>query len=794
MVSFSPKFKQRLRKITTLVVVLVVAYFFARIVNQQWQNVKSHLISPSWMWLVIGIAGFSTHYLVRIRAWQILLKNLQHFISYRIAGRILMLSEIVRYIPGNIWSVLGRIMQSSKFGVPPAEGLLATVIEVYGMLVAALCSSAFIGIFTNNIWLGLRIILVISAIISFGLILFPNILFKVFNWILKKTHREQISKTLSTEKWFELVFLYVIAWFGYSIGGIALVRAFLVFPNSAIPTIFVAFPLSWFIGYISFITPSGLGVREGAFVVLTSQILTGGTSAIFSAISRFGVTLVELFWVIIFGWSTVWAGLKNNIYKLFLPRTIVVCACCLFAAYFGAITVVMQQKVITSRFDLGNMSQIVWNTSHGRIFQMTDPYGKEVVSRYAYHADIFLVLLAPFYWVYPHPETLLIIQAILVAFGGWFVFRLAKRILGHEWLAAVLALSYLFYPTLQRAVLFDFHPLTVASMFALGMVLYYLEKHWWKFAIFTVLFVLCKEELALMVFSFALLMLWKERPIWRRQIIIAGISLIYFITTFFVIMPAARRGNPSFYSGLYDTLGADRQTITTNVLHHPRLVLSMILGKQARGLYYGLLNPVSYVSLASPTWLAVAWPDFAVDLLNERPETRFLIYHYHAVISAFIYISAIFGTSIIIKRLNPLWERSIRKKIKISLSGIFISIFLASAGIESALIGPLPYSKQADKRVYWHAPMAPVVKAAVKDIPNSARISATNTIGAQLSERTDLYQFPIGIGEADYILILMATEKSLEWQRNHVQAEDLSKDSRYQLIQHTKNFYEYKKL
>lgn len=794
MVSFSQKSKQRLRQILTVAVVLIVVYFFVRLLNQQWQSVKPHLISPSWVWLGVGLVGFSVHYLVRIRAWQLLLRDLQHLFSFKIAGRVLMLSEIVRYIPGNIWSVLGRVMQSSKLGVPPAEGLLATVVEVYGMLVAALCFSAVIGIFTNDIWLWLRVTLVISAMISSGLILFPRYLTQIFNWVLKKFHREPIDKTISTSKWLGLVVLYSIAWFGYSMGGIGVARAFLVFPANTIPAILVALPLSWFIGYISFITPSGLGVREGAFVILTSQLLTSGASAIFSAISRFGLTIVELLWVVVFGWSTIWNAIKKNLYKLFLPRSIVMLACFLFAVYFCVITVLMQQKIITSRFDLGNMSQVVWNTSQGRIFQMTDPYGKEVVSRYAYHADVLLVLLAPIYWVFPHPESLLVLQAILVAFGGWFVFRLAKRILGHEWLSAVLALSYLFYPTLQRAVLFDFHPLTVASAFALAMVLYYLEKRWWRFGIFALLFIFCKEELALMVFSFALLMLWKERPVWRRQIIIAGISLVYFVTTFFVIMPAARRGNPSFYSGLYDTLGTDKKSITTTVIQQPRLILSMVLGKQARTLYFGLLNPVAYVSLASPVWLALAWPDFVVDLFNERPETRFLIYHYQAVIAAFVFISAIYGTAAIRKRLNPWWERRIEQKIKISLPGAFIIVFTISAAVQSALISPLPYSRQADERVFWSAPMAPIIKQAVKAIPPEAKVAATNTLGAQLAERQTLYQFPIGIGESDYILILMAKEGSLEWERNHIQAEDVAKDPRYQLIQHVKNFYEYRKL
>lgn len=82
----------------------------------------------------------------------------------------------------------------------------------------------------------------------------------------------------------------------------------------------------------------------------------------------------------------------------------------------------MQTKVITSRFDLGNMTQTVWNTSHGRFFEYTNPYGMNITSRYIHHADILLVLFAPIYWVYASPNVLLVAQVIVVALGaGYFL-------------------------------------------------------------------------------------------------------------------------------------------------------------------------------------------------------------------------------------------------------------------------------------------------------------------------------------------------------------------------------------
>lgn len=78
-------------------------------------------------------------------------------------------------------------------------------------------------------------------------------------------------------------------------------------------------------------------------------------------------------------------------------------------------------------------------------------------------------------------------------------------------------------------------------------------------------------------------------------------------------------------------------------------------------------------------------------------------------------------------------------------------------------------------------------------VPVSAHVSATNTVGAQLAHRQYLYQFPLGVGDADYIFILMAKVGTLEWQRNHEAAENLVTDMRYERIQQVKNFTVYKK-
>jgi len=52
--------------------------------------------------------------------------------------------------------------------------------------------------------------------------------------------------------------------------------------------------LSGFIGFISILTPAGIGVREGTIVLLLASILSRGVSSIASIVSRFWLVSAEI--------------------------------------------------------------------------------------------------------------------------------------------------------------------------------------------------------------------------------------------------------------------------------------------------------------------------------------------------------------------------------------------------------------------------------------------------------------------------------------------------------------------
>ena len=133
----------------------------------------------------------------------------------------------------------------------------------------------------------------------------------------------------------------------------------------------------------------------------------------------------------------------------------------------SALAVLQQRAFETGRFDVGNLTQAVWSTAHGRFLEMTDLQGEQI-SRLGAHFDPLVALLAPLWWLWPSPELLLVVQAVGVALGAVPVFLLARKHLGGDWSGLGFALVYLLYPPTQWLVVDDFHPVALATPLLLG--------------------------------------------------------------------------------------------------------------------------------------------------------------------------------------------------------------------------------------------------------------------------------------------------------------------------------------
>ncbi|MDQ5981697.1 MAG: hypothetical protein QG570_454, partial [Patescibacteria group bacterium] len=116
------------------------------------------------------------------------------------------------------------------------------------------------------------------------------------------------------------------------------------------------------------------------------------------------------------------------------------------------------------KFDLGNMSQVVWNTSRGDFYQITDQFGSNMSRIGMSHFDPILLIFAPVYWIFAHPLVLVLFQHLLIASALIPLYLLTKKLLQSELLSLTVCLSFLLFPALGYTLVWtEFHGISFVA-------------------------------------------------------------------------------------------------------------------------------------------------------------------------------------------------------------------------------------------------------------------------------------------------------------------------------------------
>lgn len=296
------KIGKRVLQIGLPVVILVLFFFY---VKRDWGELTSYKFAWNPWLLVLAFLGFSLQELSYGLIWRAVLARLGSQLDLRISLRIYLGSEFVRYIPGNVWHVLTRILWVGKYGVSRPIAFASMMIELITKLAAGVLIFAVSLLFwsdlgsVRSLFYGTPIVvgLGVLTIVALLVVLHPRILSAFLNTALRLLKRKPIVLSLCYGDILLVTLAWCASWF---VAGCAFYVLLLgLWPQTpllALPICIGIYAIAWDIGFVSFITPSGLGFREGAIVGLFALALPlpGALAAILAVLSRLVSTLAEL--------------------------------------------------------------------------------------------------------------------------------------------------------------------------------------------------------------------------------------------------------------------------------------------------------------------------------------------------------------------------------------------------------------------------------------------------------------------------------------------------------------------
>ena len=173
---------------------------------------------------------------------------------------------------------------------------------------------------------------------------------------------------------------------------------------------------------------------------------------------------------------------------------------------FAVLVVRRQDRFWSVDFDMGIYDQAVWLLARGHDFITVR--GLPV---FGHHATFGLLLFAPASWLGAGPSFLNVVQVAVLALGAVPLYLLGRsRALG-QWAAAALATAFLLHPALQFLGWELFHPEAIAITPLLCAYLCAVRRSWGWFALWAVVAVSFKEDLALAVVVLGLVIALRPR-------------------------------------------------------------------------------------------------------------------------------------------------------------------------------------------------------------------------------------------------------------------------------------------
>ncbi|WP_188191223.1 lysylphosphatidylglycerol synthase transmembrane domain-containing protein [Nonomuraea sp. SYSU D8015] len=274
-----------LRRLLRIVLALVAVGFLGYGLAQNWEETTGAVAAMS-PWAVLGaFAAVLLGQFFMLVAWREILAGLGTRVPLRTAGRIMFVGQLGKYIPGAVWAYAAMMDLGRDHGSPPRRTFatisLGLVINI-GVAISIAAATLWTLDAVRQAW---YLVLLVPVII---LCLHPKVLAWGLNLALRVARREPLESVLPGRTVVVAVAWTALGWFVYGIH---------IWLLSGRPDLYViatgAYAFAWATGILTVVVPAGVGIREGALVLVLAPVIGPGPALAVAIVSRLAFTLAD---------------------------------------------------------------------------------------------------------------------------------------------------------------------------------------------------------------------------------------------------------------------------------------------------------------------------------------------------------------------------------------------------------------------------------------------------------------------------------------------------------------------
>jgi len=298
---------RRARRFIGPAVVVLVAVFLARALVGGWGEVREYDWRFDLSYLALSVALIFVYYAQQWGGWRLIMRSFGDPLRRSESAMIWFASILGRYVPGNVVMVAGRISMCRRRGIPAATTFASQVYENALILISAfLVAAASVPFWPSFPYKGYALLLAVLAPVGL-FFLHPAIFGRLSNTALRRFKRGPLEATLPFGRVLLLLLYYAGGWLLIGLAFAALAAAVAPVGAGEIALLVGGYAFAWEVGFLAFVTPSGLGIKEGVLFLVLKLVFPAPVAAALVVLSRLWQTLAE-----VIAAAAVWAVARTR--------------------------------------------------------------------------------------------------------------------------------------------------------------------------------------------------------------------------------------------------------------------------------------------------------------------------------------------------------------------------------------------------------------------------------------------------------------------------------------------------
>lgn len=305
--------KYIISKLFSFLIIIVIFFFLGKQFYKNWGQLSQYQWQINGFIMVVSFMVIFLVYILVAFGLKLTLYFLGKRISVQDSFRINYLSNIGKYVPGNIWSIAGYVYIADKMGFSKKTMLISKILFAIIQTIAGCVLLIVINLFFPEVissFLFNRIITIVFIVLLTLPLLYPVILERIVNFFLIKMAKKKISLRFKKSNLLVLMLLSTVIWISYGMWFWIFIRAIYPVPIINLVAFIAIFFLSWFSGFLVFVVPGGLGVREGVMTILLKPLMPLPVAIVIPLLLRIATIIADLLSF------TIALSLKNKTHKL----------------------------------------------------------------------------------------------------------------------------------------------------------------------------------------------------------------------------------------------------------------------------------------------------------------------------------------------------------------------------------------------------------------------------------------------------------------------------------------------